>query len=108
MRFEQRSSACSLGVADLTQEPQQVEALTLHTYVTFKLAGRKEYGSNDGKEMETTGKRTIQVNVKMSAEDFDNLEKAARIVARRDSQHLRYHSRTRMPFSKRSPPEKVP
>ena len=27
--------------------------------------------------METTGKRTVQVNVKMSAEDFDNLQKAA-------------------------------
>jgi hypothetical protein len=27
--------------------------------------------------METTGKRTIQVNVKMTAEDFDNLQKAA-------------------------------
>jgi len=27
--------------------------------------------------METSGKRTIQVNVKMSAEDFTNLQKAA-------------------------------
>ncbi|MFZ0732060.1 MAG: hypothetical protein WAM79_07025 [Candidatus Sulfotelmatobacter sp.] len=30
--------------------------------------------------METTGKRTIQVNVKMSAEDFDNLRKAANLL----------------------------
>jgi hypothetical protein len=30
--------------------------------------------------METTGKRTVQVNVKMSAEDFDNLQKAANIL----------------------------
>lgn len=30
--------------------------------------------------METTGKRTIQVNVKMSAEDFDNLQKAANLL----------------------------
>jgi hypothetical protein len=30
--------------------------------------------------METTGKRTVQVNVKMSAEDFDNLQKAANVL----------------------------
>jgi uncharacterized protein (DUF1778 family) len=30
--------------------------------------------------METTGKRTVQVNVKMSAEDFTALQKAANIL----------------------------
>lgn len=30
--------------------------------------------------METSGKRTVQVNVKMSAEDFDNLQKAANVL----------------------------
>jgi hypothetical protein len=30
--------------------------------------------------METTGKRTVQVNVKMSAEDFNNLQKAANVL----------------------------
>ena len=30
--------------------------------------------------METTGKRTVQVNVKMSAEYFDNLQKAANVL----------------------------
>ena len=30
--------------------------------------------------METTGKRTVQVNVKMSTGDFDNLQKAANVL----------------------------
>lgn len=30
--------------------------------------------------METTGKRTVQVNVKMSAEDFTTLQKAANVL----------------------------
>ena len=47
---------------------------------TNSIVARKEHGSNDGKEMQTTGKRTIQVNVKMSAEDFDNLQKAANLL----------------------------
>jgi hypothetical protein len=30
--------------------------------------------------METGGKRTVQVNVKMSSEDFTNLQKAANVL----------------------------
>jgi hypothetical protein len=30
--------------------------------------------------METSGKRTIQVNVKMSTADFDSLQKAANVL----------------------------
>jgi hypothetical protein len=30
--------------------------------------------------METTGKRTVQVNVKMSSEDFTTLQKAANVL----------------------------
>jgi hypothetical protein len=31
-------------------------------------------------EMETSGKRTVQVNVKMSTEDFTTLQKAANVL----------------------------
>jgi len=31
-------------------------------------------------EMETSGKRTVQVNVKMSADDFSNLQRAASVL----------------------------
>ncbi len=31
-------------------------------------------------EMETSGKRTVQVNVKMSAEDFTTLQRAANVL----------------------------
>ena len=38
---------------------------------------RKQYEGNDTWEMETSGKRTVQVNVKMSADDFAILRRAA-------------------------------
>ena len=37
----------------------------------------KGYEGNDKGEMETGGKRTVQVNVKMSTEDFSALQSAA-------------------------------
>jgi uncharacterized protein (DUF1778 family) len=37
----------------------------------------EEEKSNDTGEMQPTGKRTVQVNVKMSSEDFELLQRAA-------------------------------
>lgn len=49
----------------------------LGTNSTNSIVARKEYRSNDKWEMETNGKRTVQVNVKMSTADFETLRKAA-------------------------------
>ncbi len=41
------------------------------------IVATKGYEGNDKYEMETGGKRTVQVNVKMSTEDFSTLQRAA-------------------------------
>src|SRR5208282_1425914 len=44
---------------------------------TNSIVATKGYERNDSEEMETGGKRTVQVNVKMSTEDFSTLQRAA-------------------------------
>lgn len=44
---------------------------------TNSIVATKGYEGNDKKEMETGGKRTVQVNVKMNTEDFSTLQRAA-------------------------------
>jgi hypothetical protein len=44
---------------------------------TNSIVATKGYERNDSEEMETGGKRTVQVNVKMNTEDFSTLQRAA-------------------------------